>query len=225
MNRGLLLALATGCLLTIGACRTKPLPWYAQEKPGTSGFEVNETPADALVREHEQAQPTPVVTPYPELAPTPMVTPVPTPAPTPRVTPKPTPRPTPRVTPRPTPRPTPTPDPLAPIQFPTNRSDFSTEQKSALNRVVAHLRKNPKMNLVIEGHTDASGPSSGNYQLGLQRASSVARYIIGAGIDGARIEVVSFGEERPVDQGTSPAARARNRRVQFLTYIPGEANK
>ncbi|MGI9626876.1 MAG: OmpA family protein, partial [Longimicrobiales bacterium] len=72
-------------------------------------------------------------------------------------------------------------------------------------------------NVLIEGHTDASGDGSENRELSQARADAVLRYLTHKGIDGARLTAVGFGESRPIqDNGTEEGKRA-NRRIEFKT--------
>jgi peptidoglycan-associated lipoprotein len=58
--------------------------------------------------------------------------------------------------------------------------------------------------------------------LGLRRANAAKRYLSSQGIDAARFDVVSYGEERPVDQGTTEDAYAKNRRDDFVITVGSE---
>ena len=69
--------------------------------------------------------------------------------------------------------------------------------------------------LVIAGHADERGSREYNLALGQKRADAVARSIVLLGGDAARIETVSFGEERPKAQGRSEEAWAQNRRAEL----------
>jgi peptidoglycan-associated lipoprotein len=58
--------------------------------------------------------------------------------------------------------------------------------------------------------------------LGLRRANTARRYLVAQGIDNARFDVVSYGEERPVDQSTTEEAYAKNRRDDFVITVGGD---
>ena len=66
--------------------------------------------------------------------------------------------------------------------------------------------------VVIEGHCDSRGTPEYNIALGESRAKSVQTYLLNAGVSASQISVVSYGEEKPVNNGTSEAAFAENRR-------------
>ena len=75
---------------------------------------------------------------------------------------------------------------------------------------------NNNVYLEIQGHTDATGPEELNYELGLERAEAVRRFLHSQGIALDRMATISYGEEMPVaDNGTADGRRA-NRRVGIV---------
>ncbi|MEO5816517.1 MAG: OmpA family protein [Gemmatimonadaceae bacterium] len=110
----------------------------------------------------------------------------------------------------------------APIYFDYDQSDVRGDAKDALDGKLPLLRANPGMRIRIEGNTDARGSNEYNVALGLRRANAARRYLVTQGVDNARFDVVSYGEERSVDQGTTEAAFAKNRRDDFVITIGGE---
>ena len=72
---------------------------------------------------------------------------------------------------------------------------------------------------VIAGYTDSVGHEAYNYELGQQRATSVAGYLVGQkGLDPAQVRVVSYGASKPVDDNSTRSGRRKNRRVEILVY-------
>jgi peptidoglycan-associated lipoprotein len=68
--------------------------------------------------------------------------------------------------------------------------------------------------LEIEGHTDSAGTPEGNYRLGMQRAEAVKRYIYEQHqVPLHRINVISYGEDKPIAPNKTRDGRAQNRRV------------
>ena len=110
----------------------------------------------------------------------------------------------------------------APVYFDYNKSEIGATAKSALDSKLPLLRANAAMRIRIEGNTDARGSNEYNVALGLRRANAARRYLVSQGIDNARFDVVSYGEERPVDQGTSEEAYAKNRRDDFVITVGGD---
>ena len=110
----------------------------------------------------------------------------------------------------------------APIYFDYDKSEIRADAKSVLDSKLALLRANPSMKIRIEGNTDSRGSNEYNMALGLRRANAARRYLVSQGIEESRFEVVSYGEERPVDQGTTDDAYAKNRRDDFVITIGGD---
>ena len=81
-----------------------------------------------------------------------------------------------------------------------------------------YLAANGQQRIRIEGNTDARGSAEYNLALGQRRSVAVAQQLVNRGVNGAQIEAVSFGKERPVAQGTSEEAYAQNRRAD-INYI------
>jgi peptidoglycan-associated lipoprotein len=101
------------------------------------------------------------------------------------------------------------------IFFGYDDSALSAEAERTLAAKVQVLRANPTARIQIAGHADERGSLEYNVALGLRRALTAKEYITGFGIDGNRIEVTSFGEERPLQPGSTESAWARNRRDEF----------
>lgn len=102
-----------------------------------------------------------------------------------------------------------------PIHFEYDRSDIKPEDQAALDRKVAVLRANPRLELQIEGHCDERGPDEYNLALGERRAAATKRWLVEHGIQDARLTIISYGEERPADPGHTDEAWAKNRRAEF----------
>ena len=72
---------------------------------------------------------------------------------------------------------------------------------------------------VVAGYTDSVGHEDYNYELGQQRATSVAGYLVGKkGLDPTQVRVVSYGASKPVDDNGSRSGRRKNRRVEILVF-------
>ena len=68
----------------------------------------------------------------------------------------------------------------------------------------------------IEGHCDERGTVEYNLALGERRAQSVKNFLTQLGVEGARLSTISYGEEKPVVQGHTEDAWAKNRRAEFV---------
>jgi outer membrane protein OmpA-like peptidoglycan-associated protein len=89
------------------------------------------------------------------------------------------------------------------------------QAKSEIDQLVGQLKAEPKGAFIeIEGHTDNTGSPDLNYQLGLQRAENVKRYLYEQHqVPLHKISVISYGEEKPIAPNKTRAGRAQNRRV------------
>ena len=77
------------------------------------------------------------------------------------------------------------------------------------------LAANAKMKMLIQGNADERGSREYNLALGQKRAEAVVKTLSLLGVGQTQVEAVSFGEERPVAQGTDEAAWAKNRRAEL----------
>lgn len=100
----------------------------------------------------------------------------------------------------------------APIYFGFDRSDLTAESRETLEAKWKILSANPAMRITIEGHADDLGSDEYNLALGQRRAAAAKRYLMQRDLDSTRVEIASFGEERPTCQDGTEACRARNRR-------------
>ena len=96
------------------------------------------------------------------------------------------------------------------VFFATNESVLTTASRDTLRKQAEWLRKNSKINVVLEGHADERGTREYNLALGERRANAAKDYLMTYGISGNRISVISYGKERPVDSGSNPLAWSKN---------------
>ena len=99
------------------------------------------------------------------------------------------------------------------VFFATNESILTTRSRDTLRKQAAWLRKNPSINVVLEGHADERGTREYNLALGERRANAAKDYLMTYGVSSNRISVISYGKERPVDSGSNPLAWSKNRRA------------
>jgi len=98
------------------------------------------------------------------------------------------------------------------VFFATNESILTTRSRDTLRKQATWLRKNPEVNVVLEGHADERGTREYNLALGERRANAAKDYLMTYGVSSDRISVISYGKERPVDSGSNPLAWSKNRR-------------
>jgi peptidoglycan-associated lipoprotein len=82
-------------------------------------------------------------------------------------------------------------------------------------------REGAGYHLLVEGHCDERGTEQYNLALGDRRANSAREFLVTLGVDGSRIRTVSYGEERPFEEGHDDAAMAQNRRAHLVLVRPG----
>jgi outer membrane protein OmpA-like peptidoglycan-associated protein len=100
-------------------------------------------------------------------------------------------------------------------QFKLGKSDLPEDATMAIDSMVSQLKADKKAVWVeIEGHTDNTGDKKYNEQLGLMRAEAVKRYLYEKHqVPLHKINVISYGEEKPVAPNNTKDGRAQNRRV------------
>jgi len=108
------------------------------------------------------------------------------------------------------------------IHFDLDKDLIKDEDKPILDAKAAIMKANPAVRIRISGHADDRGSDEYNLVLGNKRSLAAKRYLEGKGIDGSRIDVTSFGEERPVDPADNEAAWAKNRRDEFEIIAGGD---
>jgi peptidoglycan-associated lipoprotein len=106
--------------------------------------------------------------------------------------------------------------PLQMIHFDFDKSFIRDDAKPILESNAAWLKKFETVKVRIEGHADERGTEAYNLALGQRRAKSTLDYMFSLGIPQERMEIISYGEGRPLDPGHNEAAWAKNRRAEFV---------
>jgi peptidoglycan-associated lipoprotein len=99
--------------------------------------------------------------------------------------------------------------------FKFNQAKMPADMQAQIDQIVTQLKANPNGGYIeIEGHTDNVGPKDVNYKVGLDRAEAVKRYLYeNQQIPLHKINVISYGEEKPIAPNKTKAGRSQNRRV------------
>jgi peptidoglycan-associated lipoprotein len=100
--------------------------------------------------------------------------------------------------------------------FAFDASTLDAEAQEALGQSATWLRSHPEFRIRIEGHCDDRGTEQYNLALGDRRADTAASYLVTLGVDRNRIDTVSYGEQRPFEEGSSEDAWAQNRRAHLV---------
>jgi OmpA-OmpF porin, OOP family len=107
------------------------------------------------------------------------------------------------------------------IYYEFNKAILLEESFPSLDKLYNMLVENPNMRIEIGGHTDSKGSNELNRKLSEARAQSVVDYLVGKGIDIARLEAKGYGASRPIapntnpDGSDNPDGRQKNRRTEF----------
>ena len=98
------------------------------------------------------------------------------------------------------------------IFFGYDRYDLTPEARGVLDAQAQWLMQYSNLSITVEGHADERGTREYNLALGDRRANSVKSYLIALGVDPRRVNVISYGKERPAVPGSNESAWAQNRR-------------
>jgi peptidoglycan-associated lipoprotein len=98
------------------------------------------------------------------------------------------------------------------IYFGFDKYDLSGDAQAVLRRQAEWLNTYGNLSVTVEGHCDERGTREYNLALGERRATAVKNYLVALGVNGSRIQTISYGKERPAVLGSDEAAWAKNRR-------------
>ena len=105
---------------------------------------------------------------------------------------------------------------IPPVEFKIDSDIIKPSSYQLLNKVAEILKRYDNLKLIVIGHTDDTGPADWNERLSRLRAGAVKEYLAAQGVWADYIKVYGYGSAYPAVDGTTPAARARNRRVEFI---------
>ncbi len=104
---------------------------------------------------------------------------------------------------------------LKSVLFKQSLPDLLPESNDELDLVVSFLQDNPKIEILLSGHTDNRGDPEHNRKLSEKRVQKVKEYLVSKGISGRRITGKGFGGSQPIADNKTEATRRLNRRVEF----------
>ncbi|WP_299043121.1 peptidoglycan-associated lipoprotein Pal [uncultured Tateyamaria sp.] len=105
------------------------------------------------------------------------------------------------------------------VLFAVDQSTLTAEGRATLDGQAVWLLQNADYTAVIEGHADEQGTREYNLALGARRADAARAYLVSQGVQPGRLQVVSFGKERPIEVCSEEACYAKNRRA--VTVLAG----
>jgi len=100
--------------------------------------------------------------------------------------------------------------------FGFDEATLDAAAQANLQQSATWLRANSQYSLLVQGHCDDRGTEQYNLALGDRRASTAAQFLETLGVDRDRIRTVSYGEERPFQEGSSEEAWKENRRAHLV---------
>lgn len=104
------------------------------------------------------------------------------------------------------------------LLFDHDSYQLKPETEDNLVKLAETLQKYDDTNILIEGHTDATGADDYNMQLSDWRAETVSKFINEKGVKNSRITMEGYGEEQPVASNETAEGRQQNRRVEVAIY-------
>jgi peptidoglycan-associated lipoprotein len=104
------------------------------------------------------------------------------------------------------------------VLFAFDSCQVSSGERAKIETVAQHLKQNPAVAVIIEGHCDERGSREYNLALGERRALAIRTYLAGVGIEADRIQTKSMGEESPAALEHSESAWRLNRRGELILY-------
>jgi outer membrane protein OmpA-like peptidoglycan-associated protein len=111
------------------------------------------------------------------------------------------------------------------ILFATNSSSLTSAAAGNIDELANTLQKYADTNIVIDGHTDASGSDAINQPLSQRRAQAVANELTAKGVDTSRITSTGYGSSQPVASNATEAGKAANRRVEVAIFANEKMQK
>jgi len=107
-------------------------------------------------------------------------------------------------------------DAVKDIYFDFNKSNIRPDAREILKANADYFLKNSAAFIVIEGNCDERGTAEYNMALGQRRADEAKKYLLNLGVKEHKMKAISYGKERPVDNGHDEKAWAKNRRDHFV---------
>ncbi|MDO8415283.1 MAG: peptidoglycan-associated lipoprotein Pal [Agitococcus sp.] len=107
------------------------------------------------------------------------------------------------------------------VHFDYDSSDLSNADYQTLQAHAQYLSQNPTAKVLLAGHADERGTREYNMALGERRANAVQAYLNSNGAKSSQLDSVSYGKEKPLNDGNDEAAWAENRRVEIVYKAVG----
>ncbi|WP_367105555.1 OmpA family protein [uncultured Psychrobacter sp.] len=110
------------------------------------------------------------------------------------------------------------------ITFAFDDASLNPSFRPTLSKLASTMNQYNQTTVTIAGHTDSRGDASYNQRLSRDRAYSVANYLTSQGVASNRVNVVAYGESRPIADNGTDSGRQQNRRVELTINSPQSLN-
>lgn len=111
------------------------------------------------------------------------------------------------------------------ILFDVNKAELKPISKENISKLAAILQKYPDTNILLEGHTDATGTDEHNLELSRARSQAVANFLASLQVSATRFTIMGYGEAQPIADNESEIGRAQNRRVEIAIMANDKLKK
>ncbi len=111
------------------------------------------------------------------------------------------------------------------IMFDVDRAVLKDQYKGELGELATILNKYADTNILLEGHTDSTGPEEYNLELSRKRSQAVASYLATQNVNPTRFTTVGYGESQPIASNEIAEGRAQNRRVEVAIFANEKLKK
>jgi outer membrane protein OmpA-like peptidoglycan-associated protein len=111
------------------------------------------------------------------------------------------------------------------IMFDINKAALREKYKGELANLATILNKYEDCNILLEGHTDSTGPDKYNLELSRKRAQAVSDYLATQNVHPTRFTITGYGESQPIASNETTEGRAQNRRVEVAIYANEKLKK
>jgi outer membrane protein OmpA-like peptidoglycan-associated protein len=111
------------------------------------------------------------------------------------------------------------------LLYEVDQAVLNQKSQEELGQLATILNKYPDSNILLEGHTDATGSEAHNMNLSRQRAQSVSDYLIDQSVAPARVSIEGYGESQPIADNDTVEGRQANRRVEVAIWANEKLKK
>ncbi|MBI1840399.1 MAG: peptidoglycan-associated lipoprotein Pal [Verrucomicrobia bacterium] len=106
------------------------------------------------------------------------------------------------------------------VYFDYDKFNIKPTEVEKIRTVATHMKANAKHLVVVEGNCDERGTEEYNRALGERRAQAIREFLAREGVAPDRVRTISYGEDRPAENGHTEAAWSKNRRGVFVLMTP-----